>query len=121
MKQGTDPLSQVFAALAHPARRTMLASLAHGSATVGELAAPLAMSKPAVSQHLATLEAAGLIDRQIDGRWRRCSIRTDSLDEATEWIEQQRTAWQGRFDALDDLVRDLRQHTPDDQSPGDES
>jgi DNA-binding transcriptional ArsR family regulator len=103
-----DPLSLVFAALADPNRRAMLSRLAEGPTTVGELAEPFAMSRPAISQHLKVLETAGLIERTTDAQWRRCSVRANALDEASGWVERHRAAWLGRFDQLDEELRRMR-------------
>jgi DNA-binding transcriptional ArsR family regulator len=103
-----DELSLVFSALADPTRRAMLSRLARGPATVGELAEPFSISRPAISQHLTVLEAAGLIERTTEAQWRRCSIRTEPLDEAAVWVGQHRAAWQERFDLLDEHLQQLR-------------
>lgn len=112
-----DPLSTVFQALADPTRRAMLERLSAGEATVGELAAPFAISAPAVSQHLRVLEGAGLIERTTRAQWRVCSLRPEPLDEATAWVERNRTLWQDRFDRLDDVLVNLGpDHTPTQRS-----
>ncbi len=94
-------LDAAFAALADATRRTILARLAEGDASVGDLAAPFDMSLPAVSKHLKLLERAGLIHRERDGRVRRCRLDPDRLRAAAAWLEHQRRAWEGRFYALD--------------------
>ncbi len=96
-----DQLSLIFSALADPTRRRMLARLSSGVATVNELAEPLPITLPAVSRHLKVLERAGLISRDRQAQWRTSALRTDSLREATTWIEQLNTVWQQRFDRLD--------------------
>ncbi|MCH1881874.1 metalloregulator ArsR/SmtB family transcription factor [Agrococcus sp. ARC_14] len=101
MPIATDPLSRIFFALADPTRRAMLDRLAAGAATVGELAEPFAMSRPAVSQHLGVLEHAGLIERTRQGQWRSCTLRPEGLDDAEQWVTEHRAAWQSRFDRLD--------------------
>ena len=93
-------LSRTFDALAAPTRRAILARLARGPATVGELAEPFDMSLPAVSRHLKVLETAGLIRRERQAQWRRCHLQTEPLVEAGEWIERHRAFWEARFDAL---------------------
>ena len=80
----------MFAALADPTRRAILARLSEGPATAGELAEPFTISKPAISQHLRVLEGAGLIERTVQARYRSCSIRTDPLDDVSEWVERLR-------------------------------
>lgn len=106
-----DDLSLVFQALADPTRRAMISRLSGGSTTVGELAAPFAMSRPAISQHLKVLERAGLIERTVDAQWRRCTLRTEPLDEASAWVERHRAEWNARFDALDERLRELKGKT----------
>lgn len=84
----TDQLSVVFGALADPTRRAILARLAEGEATVNELAAPFAMTLPAVSKHLKVLERAGLISRGREAQWRPCKLEAGSLREASEWVDR---------------------------------
>ena len=105
----TDELSLVFGALADPTRRDILSRLHTGPVTVGELAAPYAMSRPAISQHLRVLEDAGLIARTVTAQWRECSIRETGLDEATDWIAQHRADWTERFDLLEKQLREKRE------------
>jgi DNA-binding transcriptional ArsR family regulator len=93
-------LDRVFGALAHSARRTMLARLAQGPLLVTELAAPFSISLPAVSKHLRVLEGAGLIARDIDGRAHRCSLRLDTVTAAEQWLASRRAFWEGTLDAL---------------------
>jgi len=101
----SDPqLSQVFFALSDSTRRAILARLAEGSTTIGELAAPFEISKPAVTKHMKILERAGLIDRRIEGRKHRCSLSTSGLKTAEDWINFQRRFWESRFNALDSLL-----------------
>ena len=90
-----------FAALADGTRRAILARLAESDASVGELAAPFAMSLPAVSKHLKLLERAGLIHRERDGRVHRCRLDPDRLRAIAAWLEHQRRCWEARFYALD--------------------
>jgi DNA-binding transcriptional ArsR family regulator len=104
VKSQPDPLSATFAALADPTRRAILARLAEGEASVGEIAEPFAMSLPAVSKHLGVLEGAGLIARRRDGRVRRCGVRAEPLRDAADWIGTYRRFWEGRFDALADYL-----------------
>lgn len=103
-----DPLSKTFAALAHPARRAILARLVLGEATVSELAAPLAMSLPAVTKHLKVLEAAGLIARSRNAQWRPCSLQAGPLREAADWIGDYRRFWEESLDRLDEYLKDLQ-------------
>ncbi len=100
-------LDATFAALADSTRRQILAQLAEGEATVNELAAPFAISLPAVSKHLKVLERAGLISRTRDGQFRPCRLEAAPLDHATDWIEQNRQIWSERFDKLSAHLHDL--------------
>jgi DNA-binding transcriptional ArsR family regulator len=99
-QSASDRLDRTFAALADPTRRAIVARLARAEANVGELAAPFAMSSPAITKHVKVLERAGLLVRQVDGRVHRCSLSPEPMHEAVEWIERNRKFWIGRFDAL---------------------
>jgi DNA-binding transcriptional ArsR family regulator len=112
----TDPISAVFAALADPTRRAILARLATGEATVNELAAPFPISLQAISKHLAVLERAGLIVRTREAQWRRCRLDPAPLRTLAEWVDQYRRLWDERYDSLDDYLRDLKE-TRHEQSP----
>jgi DNA-binding transcriptional ArsR family regulator len=103
-----DQLSSVFAALADPTRRAILARLATGEATVNELAAPFPMSLQAISKHLKVLERAGLITRGRDAQWRPCRLEAGPLREIAEWTEQYRRFWDERYEQLDDYLRQLK-------------
>lgn len=104
----TDPLSATFAALADPTRRAILARLASGEASVGELAEPFAISPPAVTKHLKVLERAGLITRSRQAQWRPCKIEAKPLQDASHWIEQYRQLWEARLDRLEDYLKVLQ-------------
>jgi DNA-binding transcriptional ArsR family regulator len=104
-----DELSSVFAALADPTRRAILARLAEGEATVNELAAPLPMSLQAVSKHLKVLERAGLITRGKDAQWRPCRLVPAPLRDIAEWTEQYRRLWDERYDHLEGYLRELKE------------
>jgi DNA-binding transcriptional ArsR family regulator len=106
----TDRLSVIFAALADPTRRAILARLADGDATVTELAEPFSISLPAISRHLKVLENAGLISRSRSGQWRSSTLRAAPLREATAWMEQYRQFWDVSFDRLDAHLRRLQRH-----------
>ncbi len=95
-----DPLSTVFAALADPTRRAILARLSQGEASVGELAAPFAMSQPAISKHLKVLERAGLIARGRAAQWRPCRLQAAPLQQANAWLEHYAAFWSDSFDRL---------------------
>ena len=97
-------LDRTFAALADPTRRAMLARLARGEASVGDLAAPHAMSLPAISKHLKVLERAGLIKRRKDGRVHHCRLDAAPMGAAADWIYSHRRFWEARFDALEDYL-----------------
>ena len=105
----TDQLSVVFAALADPTRRAILAELATGDATVTQLTAPLPISMPAVSRHLKVLEGAALISRSRDGKWQRSHLEAVPLREAAVWIERFRGFWDVSFDRLDAHLAALQQ------------
>jgi DNA-binding transcriptional ArsR family regulator len=100
-------LDAVFMALAHPARRAMLARLGRGEATVGELAEPLDMSLPAVTKHLKVLERAKLISRSKHAQWRPCRLEERPLNAASGWIEKQRKVWESRLDRLESYLHTL--------------
>lgn len=108
-----DRLSKTFAALADPTRRAILSRLATGEATVGELAAPFAMSLPAVSRHLRVLERAGLIVRGRDAQWRPCRIRAEPLHDVDDWLANYRRFWQEAFDRLDAYLESAQQEQSD--------
>jgi DNA-binding transcriptional ArsR family regulator len=97
-------LDQVFQALADATRRGMVERLVRGPASVSELSRPLAMSLPAVMQHLQVLEAAGLISSEKAGRVRTCRSEPAALRAAEAWITDQRTAWETRLDRLGDYL-----------------
>ena len=100
-----DALTQTFSALADPTRRAILARLATGAATVGELAEPFDISLPAVSRHLKVLTEAGLIERSTEAQWRRCTLRGEGMREAADWIEFYRRFWEESFDRLDAFLK----------------
>jgi DNA-binding transcriptional ArsR family regulator len=95
-----DRLDHVFAALADPTRRAIVERLAEGEATVGELAAPFAMSRPAISKHLDVLERAGMVHRIPDGRVNRCRLDGEPMRSARDWMDRYRVYWEGQLDAL---------------------
>ena len=94
-------LDQTFAALADPTRRAILARLAEGEATVGELSRPFDISAPAISRHLRVLEKASLIESERDGKHRRCRLHPLALKTATEWLDFYRRCWSGTLEKLD--------------------
>lgn len=102
-------LDHVFSALADPARRAIVERLTEGPAAVSELARPLPMSLPAVMQHLAVLEAAGLVRSEKVGRVRTCRIDPAVLGEAGKWIEARRSEWERRLDRLGDYLKTMEE------------
>jgi DNA-binding transcriptional ArsR family regulator len=100
-----DELSRTFAALADPTRRAILGRLAHGEATVGELAEPFPITVQAVSQHLKVLEQAGLITRGRTAQLRPSRLAGAPLGEAAAWLEQYRRFWQAGFDRMEARLR----------------
>jgi DNA-binding transcriptional ArsR family regulator len=108
-----DPLSQVFAALADPTRRAILARLKRGPATAGQLGEPFAMTGPAVSKHLRVLERAGLISRSRIAQSRPATLEAAPLEQVAEWAEEFRQFWDQRFDRLDDYLTTMTDPTTD--------
>ncbi|GIJ46615.1 transcriptional regulator [Virgisporangium aliadipatigenens] len=104
----TELLDATFAALADPTRRAILARLREGEATVTELAAPFAMSQPAISKHLKVLEKAGLISRGRDAQRRPCRLEAQRLKDATDWLADYRRHWERSYRRLDALLEDLQ-------------
>lgn len=102
-----DALSLTFAALADPTRRAILARLASGECTVGELAKPFAMSGPAVSKHLRVLERAGLVARGRDAQWRPCRLQAAPLKQVAEWALDYRQFWDASYQRLDAYLTHL--------------
>jgi DNA-binding transcriptional ArsR family regulator len=114
-----DTLSRTFAALADPTRRAMLARLARGPASVGELAEPFDMSFAAVSKHLRVLEGARLVTRGRDAQYRPAMLDARPLQDASAWLGDYRVFWAESFDALGVLLDDLTEAGPDDPRPDD--
>jgi DNA-binding transcriptional ArsR family regulator len=105
MPKQSISLDRAFHALSDPARRAMVQRLTRGPTSVTELARPLAMSLPAVLQHLAVLEQSGLIRSQKIGRVRTCRVNPDTLSLAEQWINARRAEWSARLDRLDDYLK----------------
>ena len=101
-----SPLDLAFQALADPTRRCMVERLSRGPASVSDLAAPFAMSLPAVVQHLAMLEASGLVKSQKIGRVRTCTLDTSAMSQAEQWINDRRIGWERQLDRLGDYLFD---------------
>ena len=104
----SEHLTATFAALADPTRRAILARLSSGDAAVTELAAPFAMSLPAVSKHLKVLERAGLIVRSREAQWRPCQLDAGPLKDVADWIEHYRRFWTQSLDRLDNYLHELK-------------
>lgn len=100
-------LDLCFSALGDPTRRMILARLARGRASVGELAAPHAMALPSFMAHLKRLEEAGLVRSEKRGRTRICELAPEAFRPAQDWLGAQRDIWEGRLDCLDDYVTRL--------------
>jgi DNA-binding transcriptional ArsR family regulator len=117
MADTTDTLSPIFAALADPTRRAMVARLAEGEATVTELAAPFDMSLPAISKHLKVLQRAGLVEQGRQAQWRPCRLKPEPLRDIASWLERYKGFLGERYDRLDEYLREL-QDTEKEQDDG---
>jgi DNA-binding transcriptional ArsR family regulator len=104
-----DHLSAIFAALADPTRRAILARLTSGEASVTELAEPFEMSLPAITKHLKVLENAGLITRGRQAQWRPCRLEAEPLKDIAQWIEPYRRFWDESLDRLEEYLRELQE------------
>jgi DNA-binding transcriptional ArsR family regulator len=118
VKDSSEHLTTVFAALADPTRRAILARLAQGEASGTELAHPFSISVPAISKHLRVLEHAELILHRKDGRTHRFRLAARPLHEAADWLESYRQFWEAQFDSLDTYLRSPaeEEHDADDPS-----
>ena len=107
---GRDSLSLTFSALADPTRRAILARLSTGDATVTDLSKPFLrkMSAPAITKHLNVLEKAGLIERGREAQWRPCHLNAEPLRKISDWVEEYRAFWEGKFDQLDEYLKTLQ-------------
>jgi DNA-binding transcriptional ArsR family regulator len=103
-----DALSLTFSALADPTRRSILARLASGEATVKELAEPFKISLPAISKHLKVLEKAGLIARGRDAQYRPARLEAAPLKDISEYVERYRRNWEESFDRLDEYLQEVQ-------------
>jgi DNA-binding transcriptional ArsR family regulator len=110
-----DELSKIFAALADPTRRDMVARLAAGDATVSDLAEPYDVSLQAVSKHLKVLSEAGLVTQRREAQRRPCHLEAEVFDLMTKWIERYRQQAQERYERLDVVLAELRGEEQDDQ------
>ena len=113
----TDTLSQTLSALADPTRRSILARLATGEASVTELSEPFDMTMPAVSKHLKVLENAGLIVRSKSAQWRPRKLNAGPMKDVSEWLENYRQHWEERLDRLDAYLTDLQRCEAFDPDP----
>ena len=112
-----DQLSRVFAALADPTRRDMVARLAGGDATVGELAEPYDVSVQAVSRHIKVLADAGLVSQRKDAQRRPCHLEAEVFDLMTKWIERYRRQAEERYERLDAVLADMQADEGSERSP----
>jgi DNA-binding transcriptional ArsR family regulator len=106
-----DALSLTFSALADPTRRSILARLASGEATVKELAEPFKITLPAISRHLKVLEKAGLIARGRDAQYRPARLEAAPLKDISEWVERYRQNWEESFERLDDYLQEVQKRS----------
>lgn len=113
-----DHLTVVFAALADPTRRAILERLAEGEVSVNDLAAPFAISLPAISRHLKVLERAGLISRGRSAQWRPCRLEPAALSDVVDWVGHYRNVYEARFDRLEAHLKDVQRAASDE--PGSE-
>jgi DNA-binding transcriptional ArsR family regulator len=104
----SDRLDATFTALADPTRRAILARLAQGEVSVTDLAAPFAMSQPAISKHLKVLERAGLVSRGRDAQRRPVRLEAKPMAQAVDWLETYRRHWEGNFARLDGVLEELK-------------
>ena len=102
--RASETLDATFAALADSTRRSILARLALGEATVNELARPFGLALPTISKHLAVLERAQLIEKRKEASRRRCSLRTAALQDASNWIQKHTLFWESILDSLDEFA-----------------
>lgn len=108
-------LDQTFGALADSTRRAILVRLAKGEATVGELARPFEISRPAISKHLRVLEHAGLVRRTVDGRISRCELDAAPMRDVSEWVEFYRKYWEGQLDLLASYFNEQKKTTKEEK------
>lgn len=105
-----DHLSAAFAALADPTRRAILARLAEGETSVGDLVKPFSISGPAISRHLRVLENAKLIERKVDAQWRICKLNAPGLRAPSDWLQQYREFWEQSLDRLVEVLESADGH-----------
>lgn len=117
MLKHSGELDLVFQALSDPTRRALVDQLAHGPASVSELAAPLPISLPAVHQHLQVLQDCGLVRTEKAGRVRTCHLELTMLNTAQTWIQARKAMWERRLDRLDAFLATLPPEQPAAQLP----
>lgn len=108
MAYHSQSLDQAFHALSDPTRRFVVAQLSSGPASIKELAEPFDMGLPSFLKHIKVLETGGLITSKKTGRVRTCTLNRDQLAAAEEWFNQQRVAWESRYEKLDNLLANLK-------------
>ncbi|MDM0044520.1 metalloregulator ArsR/SmtB family transcription factor [Variovorax dokdonensis] len=101
-------LDDIFRALADPTRRSVVARLGRGSASIKELADPFGLGLPAFLKHIKVLESCGLVVSEKIGRVRTCKLRRAKLKAAEKWFDEQRAAWESRYESLDNLLTTLK-------------
>lgn len=109
--EGRSEVCRVFGALSDPTRLSIFERLSAADLTAGEIAAPYAVSQPAISRHLAVLERAGLVERRVDRQWRVCRARPEGVAAASEWLERQRAFWEGSLDRLERVLTERKTDT----------
>ena len=102
--------NDTFGALAHPLRREIVERLSRGPATVGDVTGDFAVSKPTISRHVRMLEDSGIYTSVVVGRNKRLALRAETLADAENWIERQRTRWERLFDVVGDYLEERRDH-----------
>mgnify|MGYP003335711843 CR=1 FL=1 len=108
MENYSATLDLAFHALADPTRRSVIARLCSGSASIKELAEPFQLGLPAFLKHIKVLESSGLIVSEKAGRVRTCKLRPENLAAVEKWFDEQRAAWQSRYENLDNLLINLQ-------------
>lgn len=104
-------LDAAFAALGDRTRRAILARLARGDATVGELAEPFDLTHQAISRHVGVLRRCGLIDQRVDGQRRPCRLNVDRMQELVSWIAEQQREWESRLDRLEKHLASVQERS----------
>ena len=108
MENYSASLNNMFHALADPTRRSVIARLGSGSASIKELAEPFGLGLPSFLKHIKVLESSGLIASEKIGRVRTCKLRRENLTAAEKWFSEQRVAWESRYENLDNLLTSLK-------------